>query len=103
MAYCIWKKKATLYIEISKANDKQICILVEDNGVGREKSNEYKSKHLLKKKSYGSNISKERILHLNAQYGIETTYEIIDKTDQNGNSLGTKVIMLLPILTNTKN
>jgi len=38
---------------------------VEDNGVGRQKAKEIESKDTLKKKSYGMQISKDRIELIN--------------------------------------
>lgn len=67
------------------------CI-VEDNGVGRQKAAELKSKSVNKEKSYGMKITTDRLSMLNGESKVSSV-EIIDLQDSSGNPCGTKVII----------
>jgi LytS/YehU family sensor histidine kinase len=61
-----------LTISLSQQNNELSC-LIEDNGVGRAKAAELKSKSAVKKKSLGLQITKERLALLNKDSN-ETTF-----------------------------
>lgn len=67
-----------------------------DNGIGREKSIEFKSKTVMKNKSYGMKVTSERIALINQIYKTNTKTETIDLFNANGESCGTKVIIEIP-------
>jgi sensor histidine kinase YesM len=90
-----------LKVSIEKLSDVFIRISVEDNGVGREKARELKSKQVLKNKSYGSKISEDRIQHFNRLHGIESIINVVDLIDDQGQAVGTKVIFDLSIKKNS--
>lgn len=82
-----------LSIEIIPSYD-QIKIIIEDNGVGRIPKED--KNHLKSHKSMGMQIIKERINLYNQSHLEKIELEIVDKTDNDGNALGTKVIISLP-------
>lgn len=84
--------KLLLYVQ-----DPYLFVIVEDNGVGRRKAQEQKSKSATKDKSMGMQITAERVDLLNQLKQQQATVEIIDMEDQDGNPSGTKVIMRIPI------
>lgn len=93
------KKEGTgsLIINIKKEGETLICV-IEDNGIGREAAKKLKSKTAVKQKSYGMNITKERlqfINHSNNNNGQKATtnIEVIDLKDQNGKATGTRIII----------
>jgi len=67
------------------------CIII-DNGIGRKKAAELKSKAADKEKSYGMNITRDRLDMLNRESTV-ASIEIIDLEDEYGQPLGTKVIV----------
>ena len=81
-----------LDVELSM-EDKILNCVIRDNGVGREKAEEMKSKTAEKEKSMGLKITTERLTLLNKEKGLHTFYEIEDLKDENGNPGGTKVIL----------
>jgi LytS/YehU family sensor histidine kinase len=81
-----------LDIELSM-EDKILNCTITDNGVGREKTEEMKSKTAEKEKSMGLKITTERLALLNREKGLHTFYEIEDLKDEEGNASGTKVIL----------
>jgi ligand-binding sensor domain-containing protein len=84
-------KKGILKIKICKSGENQIQIVIEDNGVGRAKAKELKSKSGGGKKSYGIIITNERIKHSHDSNAIE----IEDLYDNTGNPKGTRVTLIL--------
>ena len=64
---------------------------ITDNGIGREKAGELKSKSAEKDKSMGLKITKERLALLNQDNGAQTFYEIEDLYNESRNAAGTKV------------
>ncbi len=74
----------------------QIICEITDNGIGRKKSAEYKDS-LKKHKSKGLEITKERLIRL-SNGEIQDPIEFIDLYDEQGNAIGTKVLIHLPIM-----
>lgn len=87
----------TVKIEVTQPNDNIIHIEILDDGIGREKALEYKSKSAMKQKSFGMKVTNERIELINQIYKTNTEVEIIDLKNKNGEALGTKVILNIPI------
>ena len=73
--------------------DKILNCTIIDNGVGREKAEEMKSKTVEREKSMGLKITTERLALLNKEKELHTFYEIEDLKDENGTAIGTKVIL----------
>jgi nitrate/nitrite-specific signal transduction histidine kinase len=63
-------------------------VIIEDNGIGRKKANELKNSEMQTNKSFGMNITSERIKALNKD---EKRFKIIDLYDDNNNAIGTRV------------
>ena len=86
----------TLKITIRLLNEEVFQCIIEDNGIGREKSFALKAQQSKTKRhqSKGLRISQDRIEVLQKQ-GYHATLQIIDQCDQNGEASGTKVIIEL--------
>jgi LytS/YehU family sensor histidine kinase len=95
--------KGHLALQFSLSKNGSLKVIIEDNGVGREKASQLKSKQVLKKKSYGMQITENRIAIINEIMNINATMEIIDLKDDNGNANGTKVILNIPLQSLTQN
>ncbi len=80
-----------VHVKFSKQGDDFVKIEIVDNGIGREKAKKLKSKSGGGNKSYGINITKERIKYSHPNNSME----IVDLHDQEGNPTGTKVILIL--------
>jgi tetratricopeptide (TPR) repeat protein len=79
-----------LDIELSMDNKALIC-RITDNGIGRQKAAEIRSKSAEEKKSLGLNITTERLALLNQEKELSTSYEIVDLKDEKGKAAGTSV------------
>ena len=83
-----------LEIEMSIKNDDLHCIIA-DNGIGRTKAADLKSKSGEKQKSFGLKITSERLdLFSNNQNG-RSYYRTEDIYDELGNTAGTKVNLVI--------
>lgn len=92
-----YKGKVKLLIE--KENGTLNCV-IEDNGIGREKSAEIKKRKNPKgkgKKSMGMRITQDRIEMINKLYGTKTSVSIIDLKDETGHAKGTRVELNIPV------
>jgi LytS/YehU family sensor histidine kinase len=81
-----------LTIELSVDNKVLTCVIT-DNGIGRVKAAEIKSKSVSKQKSMGLQITRDRLALLNENAGEQTFFHIEDITDGQGNVKGTRVIL----------
>ena len=86
------KEKGNLEISISKKDKETILISIIDDGIGRKKSEELKTKNQLKQKSKGMSTIKNRISILNNMYKERISVDVSD-VDVNGE--GTKVELIL--------
>ncbi|MEO1436844.1 MAG: histidine kinase, partial [Bacteroidota bacterium] len=78
-------------------------VLIEDNGVGRAKAKSIQAKSRLVKnhESSGLSTTEDRLNTLNQQSPIEVRHydlEVIDLYDTHQESVGTRVILTIPIL-----
>lgn len=85
-------------IRFETENNAGLRIIIKDNGVGRARALEMRSKQVLKKKSYGSSLSAERIKKAFRMQEHEASMTITDLTDGEGHPAGTRVTILLPII-----
>ena len=84
-----------LKIKAYEKKDGFIC-MIEDNGIGRKRAEEIKNQNLIRKKSLGTEITKNRIELINKLFGKAANEETIDLFDKEGNPSGTRVILSIP-------
>jgi ligand-binding sensor domain-containing protein len=80
-----------LEVRIERYGDSLKCIIA-DNGVGRAKAAEAKSKAVDKEKSFGMKITGDRLAMLNGEATVESI-EVIDLMDSENQPAGTQVIV----------
>ncbi len=83
-----------LEINLGLENNILHCTIT-DNGVGREKAGEIKSKSAEKEKSMGLKITTDRLALLNREKGVSTSYRIVDLYDEDGQATGTRVELMI--------
>ena len=72
--------------------------MIQDNGIGRKKSQELRTKtNEALHESMGMKITNERLEVLNKIHHSNLSTNIIDLEDEKGNSMGTKVEIFIPI------
>jgi len=89
-------KNITLTVENAKTGFIKICIL--DDGVGRDAAEKIKQRKLLKRKSVGIDITKERLANFSKDYQNSFHVEIIDIYDDANNPSGTKIVLHIPTI-----
>ena len=90
------EEKGKLTVNFLQNGGNTIIVIIEDDGIGREKAAELKSKQVLKKKSYGMQITEDRIAIINRMQDIQATSQVIDLKDDAGKATGTRVILEIP-------
>lgn len=85
-----------LDIHISQLKAGMLQCVIEDNGVGRERAAELKSKTVTKKKSLGMELTENRLLLLNKYAQVHSSVEIVDLKNEQQEAAGTKVILKIP-------
>jgi LytS/YehU family sensor histidine kinase len=82
-------------IKFQKISEGFVCI-IQDNGIGRKKASEYKSKMHVEYQSKGMLLTAERINILNRQLAEPITIEINDLTDAPDQATGTRITLRFP-------
>ena len=86
------KEKGNLEISITKRDEETVAVIIKDNGIGRNKSQELKTKNQLKQKSKGMSNIKNRVAILNDMYKDRISVNVSNVLE---NGEGTKVELLL--------
>jgi hypothetical protein len=90
------KEKGELNIKLQRQNGLLLCEII-DNGVGRRKAEQLKSKSASKSKSLGMQITAHRLELINTLYEKTTVVEVVDLVDHEGVASGTKVLIKIPV------
>lgn len=87
-----------IHLNVKKRNPSHVSIEIVDNGVGRGAAQVNKENRVLKRKSVGIRITKERLANFSKDYQNSFDVDIVDLFDENGNPKGTKVILDIPVI-----
>ena len=88
--------KGNLSIELHRDNTTLFCRITDD-GIGRKRAGELKSKSASKNKSLGMQITAHRLALINALNTKAATVEVTDLVDSSGEPCGTSVLLKIPI------
>jgi sensor histidine kinase YesM len=80
-----------IIVRFEKQNGGMV-IMIQDDGVGREKAEELRRQSNKDHKSMATAITQERIKVLNRRLKHKITMEIIDLKNENGEAIGTRVV-----------
>ena len=87
--------EGTITIDIKKTDEEYLNISIIDDGIGREKAAELKSKSATHK-SHGLKVTSQRIDMINKLNSTGAQVNIFDLKDDQGNATGTKVELIIP-------
>ncbi|HPF04072.1 MAG TPA: histidine kinase [Bacteroidales bacterium] len=90
--------KGYVSIDLKLKPDHILCI-IEDNGIGREAATERKKKTETNHNSLGTRITSSRLDIVNAMYGTSLETIFTDLKNNEGEAVGTRVELHIPILT----
>ena len=85
-------------LEVKKGKSGFIEIIITDNGVGRDAAEKIKDSKVLKRKSVGIDITKERLANFSRDYENFFHVDIIDKFDDDTKPMGTQIVIYIPII-----
>jgi sensor histidine kinase YesM len=84
-------------VQVNHATADRLLITITDNGIGRAKAAELKSKSATRHKSFGMKMTSERIGLINQLYQLQTQVQVQDLVDAQGEPCGTEVLISIPI------
>ena len=87
----------TVTVSVQQPQPDCLRVQITDDGVGRAKAAEYKSKSATKNKSLGMKLTADRIELINQLYQTQTHITITDLTNAAGQPTGTRVVVEIPI------
>jgi phage shock protein A len=88
--------EGTITIEIKMEGEETLKISITDDGIGREKAAELKSKSATHK-SHGLKVTSQRIEMMNKLNSTGAQVNIFDLKDEQGSATGTKVELIIPV------
>tara|TARA_R110002049_G_scaffold114098_2_gene265107 strand:- start:7640 stop:8953 length:1314 start_codon:yes stop_codon:yes gene_type:complete len=87
-----------LKIKIESEGNSHLKIDIIDNGIGRERSAEIKSRKIHKQDSVGIKLTEERLRHFSKENKKNYSLKFIDLFDADNQPSGTKVVLKLPLV-----
>ncbi len=85
-------------LHVSRTNPNFINIAIADNGVGRAEAEKLKQSKVLKRKSVGIDITRERLANFSKDYQNTFEVDIVDLYDENGLPTGTQIMLHIPTI-----
>lgn len=95
------KENKEIRLAVTKTSNDYVTISISDNGIGRKASDKINRSKVLKRKSLGISLTKARLANFSKDYANPYKMHIEDLFDNVGNATGTKVIIDIPIISNT--
>lgn len=93
-----YKEHGTGWLHISfSVTDHELICGIKDNGIGRKKAAEYKSKQHIEYQSRGMSLTEKRIDLINKINKSFISIDITDLEDMDGNGTGTEIKLRIPI------
>lgn len=86
-----------LKLEVMYKDSTHLKISIRDNGIGRERSAEIKSRKIHKRQSVGITLTEDRLRSFSKDYKNDYRLNFIDHHNQDAMASGTQVIIELPI------
>jgi LytS/YehU family sensor histidine kinase len=86
-----------LLVQVTQPDDNLLKVVVQDNGIGRDQAAALKSKSATAHKSYGLQITSDRLRIVNRLHGVQATATVEDLYDVVQQPAGTKVTLLIPV------
>ena len=87
-----------IQLDVMKGKEGFIKIAITDDGVGRDAAEKIKERKVLKRKSVGIDITKERLANFSKDYQNSFQVEIIDIYDDENRPSGTKIMLHIPTI-----
>lgn len=89
------EKEGIIRIEILLKQPSELLIIMEDNGIGREKAGEIMTKNGKERKTHGTKLVEERFRLYNQLNKTNIGFEYVDLYNEHGHPMGTRVFLHL--------
>lgn len=90
------KEEKKLQVRFQQIGDNMLHCQIEDNGIGRQRAMEINDNKKYKGKSKGIQVTRDRLELINKTHEGKIALEIEDLVDEEGNSSGTLVHLMIP-------
>jgi len=87
----------TVTVRVTQPLPNRLHVEISDDGVGRAKAAEFRSKSATKNKSMGMKVTAERITLINQLYNTQTEVAVLDLFDADNRPSGTRVSIDIPV------
>ncbi|MBD2703785.1 histidine kinase [Spirosoma sp. BT702] len=87
----------TIWVRVRSTPDHLECV-VEDDGIGRRRAAELKSRTPTSHRSVGLQVTAERLQLIGQRNGKQTGVTVIDKENEDHQATGTRVVIELPLM-----
>jgi ligand-binding sensor domain-containing protein len=91
------KEQGRLLLSFTKMQDRILCV-IEDNGIGRERSAALKQASGYTHASRGLQITRDRLSLYNSRFNMDACFDIEDLYDEQGQPAGTRVNLWFPLV-----
>ena len=91
------KEGGTVSGEWTQPPEESRHVEVTEDGIGRAHAESLKSKSVGNSKSFGMQVTADRIRMINERYNTHTQAQIFDLVAPDGEPLGTKVVLDIPV------
>ncbi|MDB5239947.1 MAG: putative signal transduction histidine kinase [Spirosoma sp.] len=86
-----------VHVKVEPFQTDCLRITITDDGIGRAKAAELKSKSATRHKSFGMKVTGERIAMINRLYQTQTQVQVHDLVENSGQPAGTEVVVEIPV------
>ncbi|WP_298520690.1 tetratricopeptide repeat protein [uncultured Kordia sp.] len=91
------KGEKNIKLSVSKTQGDFVTIAIEDNGIGREAAQKIAANKIVKRKSIGITLTKNRLTNFVKGFKNSFTIHFMDLKDQYENPRGTEVVLNIPL------
>lgn len=91
------KEQGRLLLSFTKMQDRILCV-IEDNGIGRERSAALKQLSGYTHASRGLQITRDRLALYNSRFNMDASFDMEDLFDAEGQPAGTRVNLWFPLV-----
>jgi sensor histidine kinase YesM len=90
------REGGTVTVDIQQVTEILLHISITDDGIGRSRADDLKSRSATRQKSYGMQITSERLNAINTIFKTKTCVTVEDLVTTEGVACGTKVNLMIP-------
>ncbi|MBC8755658.1 tetratricopeptide repeat protein [Kordia sp. YSTF-M3] len=91
------KGQKNIKLSVTSTEKNFVTIAIADNGIGREAAKKITDDKIIKRKSIGIALTRNRLANFVKNFKNSFSVEFLDLKDQNNTAIGTEVVMTIPL------